>query len=352
MRVLLSLALLAVTGTATADRREDAAKLRGELITAINKRDVAGVASRVTLPLQLFNVLFVAPACAKFTGKTQVVEADLPDLVGCLADLGVKDLTGPDDVYVNAVYGPGFPLVIANAPVTTLYGWGKTPEFTFEPVAFTSHIKNFKREIAPPAALKKAIDASPTDRAAAQLTVCADGAGKIKALAQVDDEAFASYAREVEKVAGAWSIKPFMMGGKPITACTRFVVGYPDARIGVPLQMQLPAPPPPMPVAPPKNVPPTLLEGSRISGEKAIVPDDATKTKIRDAKLSKIVGSFKLCLDDTGAITNVSTLKATGFPDYDAKITSEMNNWKYRPYQVNGQAVPVCTAVTFIYSQK
>ena len=28
------------------------------------------------------------------------------------------------------------------------------------------------------------------------------------------------------------------------------------------------------------------------------------------------------------------------------------SEWKYSPYMVNGKAVPVCTAVTFIYSQK
>jgi hypothetical protein len=28
-----------------------------------------------------------------------------------------------------------------------------------------------------------------------------------------------------------------------------------------------------------------------------------------------------------------------------------MNAWKYRPFMVNGKAVPVCTAVTFIYTQ-
>ena len=46
-------------------------------------------------------------------------------------------------------------------------------------------------------------------------------------------------------------------------------------------------------------------------------------------------------------------LKSSGFPSYDAKIKNKMQNeWKYKPYAVNGRAVPVCTAVTFIYSQK
>ena len=46
-------------------------------------------------------------------------------------------------------------------------------------------------------------------------------------------------------------------------------------------------------------------------------------------------------------------LKSTGFPAYDNKILSKMRGeWRYKPYMVNGKAVPVCTAVTFIYSQK
>lgn len=83
-----------------------------------------------------------------------------------------------------------------------------------------------------------------------------------------------------------------------------------------------------------------------------ILPDDATKTAITRSQRDKVVGSFKLCISDTGAVTGVTALKSTGFPDYDAKIIREMNTWAYRPYLVNGKAAPVCTAVTFIYSQK
>jgi protein TonB len=114
-----------------------------------------------------------------------------------------------------------------------------------------------------------------------------------------------------------------------------------------------PPPPPPPPPAAPQNVPPTLLEGSRIAGEKMIVPDDVTKTEIQRSGKSKIIGSFKLCINASGAVTSVTMLKSSGFPAYDSKIQGKMRNeWKYRPYAVNGRAVPVCTAVTFIYSQK
>ncbi len=114
-----------------------------------------------------------------------------------------------------------------------------------------------------------------------------------------------------------------------------------------------PPPPPPPPPAAPQNVPPTLLEGSRVSGEKQIIPDDVTKTEIQRSGKDKLIGSFKLCINANGEVTSVNLLKSTGFAAYDSRITGKMRGeWKYRPYAVNGKAVPVCTAVTFIYSQK
>lgn len=113
-----------------------------------------------------------------------------------------------------------------------------------------------------------------------------------------------------------------------------------------------PPPPPPPPPAPPQNVPPTMLEGSRIAGEKQISPDDVTKTEIQRSGKDRVIGSFKLCLTMTGDISNVNMLKSTGFAAYDNKILSTIRGtWRYKPYNVNGKPVPVCTAVTFIYQQ-
>ena len=58
----------------------------------------------------------------------------------------------------------------------------------------------------------------------------------------------------------------------------------------------------------------------------------------------------KIAID--GNIAVVSKMKSTGFPAYDETIMNRIRGeWRYRPFQVNGKAVPVCTAVTFIYSQ-
>ena len=105
-----------------------------------------------------------------------------------------------------------------------------------------------------------------------------------------------------------------------------------------------PPPPPPPPPAPPTNVAPTMLEGSRISGEKEIGPDEVhTATEINRSGKTQIVGSFKLCLTIGGEISSVNMLKSTGFPKYDSKIQNTIRGeWRYKPYAVNGRRSCPC----------
>ncbi len=115
---------------------------------------------------------------------------------------------------------------------------------------------------------------------------------------------------------------------------------------------QAPPPPPPPPPPPHAVVAPTALEQMRIAGEKLIVPDDVTKTEISRSGKTKLVATYKICINVNGDVSQVNMLKSSGFPSYDSKISREMRAWKYRPYSVDGQARPVCTSVTFIYQQK
>ena len=100
-----------------------------------------------------------------------------------------------------------------------------------------------------------------------------------------------------------------------------------------------------------KNVPPVQLEPLRIAGEKSILPDDQTKTELQAAGTHRLVGAFKLCIDRAGGVSSVSVLKPTGAPRYDETILAKMGEWRYKPFVDAGAAVPVCTAVTFIYEQ-
>lgn len=98
----------------------------------------------------------------------------------------------------------------------------------------------------------------------------------------------------------------------------------------------------------PKVVPQVALEAQRISGEKDIQPPNDVATQM--ARTGKgTVGVVKMCLNNAGSVDKISVLKSTNYPSYDNKIKSKMREWRYRPFQVNGKAVPVCTSVTFIY---
>jgi len=113
-----------------------------------------------------------------------------------------------------------------------------------------------------------------------------------------------------------------------------------------------PPPPSPSPAPPPLNVAPAALNALRVAGDTNIVPDDITKTEIGRYGKVRLVGSYKLCITAEGNIGQVSQLKSTGFPAYDSKITSTIRSeWRYRPFTVNGERTPVCTAITFIYRQ-
>lgn len=111
------------------------------------------------------------------------------------------------------------------------------------------------------------------------------------------------------------------------------------------------APPPPPKPEKPQIVQQTALEASRISGDKNIQPPDTVKTQIsRDGK-NRVMAVVKMCLTEGGSVKSLNVIKSSGYDAYDRQIKAKMNQWKYRPFKVNGKAVPVCSAITFIYTQ-
>jgi hypothetical protein len=103
------------------------------------------------------------------------------------------------------------------------------------------------------------------------------------------------------------------------------------------------------------EVSPTVIEGYRIAGDPTVVPDDVTKHEIATGGTgpARIIGSVRMCLDETGAVQEVALVKSTGYAAYDAKIADRIKNtWRYKPYMVNDTPKAVCARITFIYSQK
>jgi len=92
---------------------------------------------------------------------------------------------------------------------------------------------------------------------------------------------------------------------------------------------------------------PQELERDRIAGEKSILPDAATRARmVKDGK-DRLIGSIKMCVNTQGKVVEVTPLKSSGYPDYDRELVDGMRAWAYRP-----RSDDVCTAVTFVYSQK
>jgi len=363
MRVVLrsfsGLLVLLVSLPAVAEPRDAEATLRAELITAIQRRDVDAVKSRVQMPLEAKELRFLDGKCADFTSPYAAIEDhELATFVGCLADIGIAATPGAE--LGDATYGPGAILILDTfgGKLRSLSSIDPgNDQFMIEPGVFASHVRKFKRSIAPSAALKKTLDASTDARALASVMVCVDLRGKITSL-EIEVEGDATYEREVRTAARAWSVKPFRVGKQAVPACAALTLGYPAQRLTTPPRPAAPDAPPVVAqpatsttTTAPRNVPPTLLEGSRISGEPVILPDETTKNAIRDSGANQVIGSFKLCIDTAGAVTKIVTLKTTGFEPYDKTLIRGMRQWKYRPYNLDGKPVPVCTAITFVYKQ-
>ena len=111
------------------------------------------------------------------------------------------------------------------------------------------------------------------------------------------------------------------------------------------------APPVVVPVIAPSIVAPSVVAGLRISGETQIAPPDVVATAISRDGATRVIGTFKMCLDERGEVANVTTLKSTKYAGYDDEIKRTMRTWRYRPYLIGGSAAPVCSVVTFSYAQ-
>jgi len=108
---------------------------------------------------------------------------------------------------------------------------------------------------------------------------------------------------------------------------------------------------PPKPEGP-ITIPPNVLTMMRTSGSTQIHPPEVTKTAmLRDGR-DRSVGIVKVCVSETGAVSDVSMITSTKYAAFDERLISGIKGWTYRPYAAKGRNVKVCGTVTFIYSIK
>ena len=338
----LSLAILLASSTAAADPVKD-------VDDALAKSTLAKLFAK---EVGVKGIAFATEPCQKAFGHAMKVSgADLGQLAECV-QIGFH--VWGNQLHANKVALASYDnavleVELSGASIVAIGSYGADAKDADLPT-FATPIS--KPEFVPSAATKAAIDKTTSRRARALIKLCHDAAGKVTSKRLVDASGVAGFDDEALKSYDQKTLVAAMLAGKAIAACQLGEVTYAAPKDLVqPIKIEKieSATPPP---SPPKIVSPTLLEPLRIAGTKLITPDDKTKSAIAASGKIQVVASLKLCLDDKGTVSVVKLLRSSGFAAYDQHLDREIHTWKYKPFIDGGVAIPVCSAVTFVYSQR
>lgn len=103
-----------------------------------------------------------------------------------------------------------------------------------------------------------------------------------------------------------------------------------------------PAPPPP-----PQDDRPKLLT-PQIARKQLLINPDVDPYKVRPPpalERQKFSAGLVVCVSAQGNVTGVRIMKPAGPAPIDAQIPVVVRRWRYRPYLVDGRAVPFCYQV-------
>lgn len=307
---------------------------------------------------------FDDPACARDFGTPGEVKSEQLDAFAkCLAGLHLEPSAREDalpDVLVMQ-YAPGFEVqarvVDDDGAQLRWIGFASRTEGDLDvPTITRAALEKLRLAGDPNATLtpettsQLELDTVPDTHAAyTWFKLCLDNTGAI-----VKTDSFETTSPKATKAFVAaiapWKFRPFVTRGTPISVCSMVRLAHPVSQ--APVVEKLPLPPPSSrskkrPLMLPSA---KLLEGKRVAGTISIVPNDLDKLKLKGGEAT-LVGVFRVCIDDTGVVESVLPIQPTGLPDYDRKIVSTVHDWKYQPYFVDDQPVPVCTHVRFVYRQ-
>ena len=312
---------------------------------------------------------FDDPACAAQFPPGEVPAAQLTAFARCLAQLELQPSPRQDPLGDVAVmtYGPGFevearvineqrgPRLVWIGFASQLDRGGATPTLgraAFEALRVTG-------ATTVDAGLAQQLDlqldpANGLEAVSAWLKLCLDEAGVIASLDAYEATSMAA-ERAFLATARGWTFRPFIHGGVARPACGLTQMTYPPSK--APTVEILPLPPPPSrgkqrPIVLSPGAFGKMIEGKRISGKRNIGPSQAIQAKMRNAKIPRLIGSFRICLDEAGHVESVLPLQTTRFAEYDRDLIAAMQQWIYAPYALDDQPVPVCTKITFIYKHR
>lgn len=304
-----------------------------------------------------------SPCATDFGKRGDVPEGKRVEFAHCLAKLGLKQ-SPRGDAYPDVVVlddRAGFEIearVVAedDGPRLTWIGWASrrsdqdnAPTIAAPTLEQLRTAGDASGPIDPVVASTIELDPTPKSHAAfAWFKVCIDDTGAVtEAHPQMATSVAAQFA--FQNAIKAWKFRPFTIADQPVPVCAMVQMTYPAGQ-GPDREVL------PIPIAPSHSehavvLAPSAMEGHRIAGAKMISPDSDTKYAIHKAGGGRLIGSFHYCLDATGHVESVAPLRSTGLAAYDRQILAGIMRWQYAPFTAGGHGVPVCTNVTFIYTQ-
>jgi hypothetical protein len=364
---------------ATADDQRDATQGISELTAAIRAHDTKAIARLMRAPVTSTGVWFPDAACEKRFGKPgTILVKELEPFARCLAQLRPQVSTRKAGQRDGAVltYDPGIELHVAfYGPLVRAIGFeAQTSADTGVPTLTVQAFEELRTAgttlLDDKLASSLRAEAATKGSVSAWMKVCIGATGAITNAWTV--KSTTTSIGEAFRVAIAdWTFKPLEIHKVAMPACGLWLLTYPAAK--APPVETLPAfdqprvyeiddivaddmwtddlqvqgiPPPPPQI---QNVTPTMLETLRVAGSKKLPATPSQRKAMVAAGKTRVLTSFKLCVDVRGKVSSITLLKTSGFPDYDALLTAGIRRWGYRPYRINGAATPVCTAVTFSY---
>jgi hypothetical protein len=94
------------------------------------------------------------------------------------------------------------------------------------------------------------------------------------------------------------------------------------------------------------------IEARRISGKPRIIPPKLVRTAMARSGRSRIDADVRMCLSLSGLVVSLRIVRSSEFASYDLKLLENMRTWRYSPFLIDGKPSPVCTAITFVYTQR
>jgi hypothetical protein len=358
MKLLLAAAVLVVAcgpGIKQAPHTSPTQDFATAFANASRTGDVATLRKMMGPYVTLGGLWFPDPTCQReFAGTGEIGGGRLDELARCLMTIKLTVSPRKDSLPDVAVltYDPGFEIEArfidkVDGPWLSWIGYEARRELvdalpTISPDALESLRTGGQRE---PAVAGLAAGPQQDDVPYAWVKMCIDAEGKVTGT-HVREASSPAAARVFTAAIADWSFKPFAPAGQPLPVCAMVVIANPLAKALAHATV-------PLPTLTPEG---RIVIGSanlhRTAGNKFVVPDDKTKTAIQKAGISRVSGTFQFCINGDGHVEDLAMLRSTGVPPYDGKILREISHWEYAPYIDEGKPVPVCTAVTFIYSQR